>query len=92
MAAGGDQDGNIRIGISLPNLAQHGRQDNLTGHRTGMVAGNQDDPVLSLCQFPQGDPTLWGCHGSLHQFLPGQFWIISFNPGSQYIDFFKIVI
>ena len=45
VAAGGDQNSNIGLGISLTDLGQHPGHDDLTGDRAGMVTGDRKSVV-----------------------------------------------
>ena len=50
---GGDQDGDVGVRVALPDLIQQDRKGDLAGHGPGVVAGDQNDLVLSLGQLPQ---------------------------------------
>ena len=69
--AGGDQDGDIRLRIAAADLLQQQRQRQLAGYSAGMVARNQYDPVLALCQLR----TAGGCADRVGERLPNQLWL-----------------
>ena len=48
VAAGGDQDGDIRVGAALTDLSEHLGNDAFAGHGAGVVAGDEDDLLLAL--------------------------------------------
>ena len=50
---GGDENGNVRVGIARANFLQQQGQGDLAGHGPGMVAGNDDDVPFAFRQRPQ---------------------------------------
>ena len=51
VASGGNEDRDLRLRISPPNLRQHRWQNNLAGHRSCVVTGNDHHIPFTLCQF-----------------------------------------
>ena len=51
MAAGGNQDGDSCIWISLADFGEHSWNNDFAWNRTGMVTRNQDDIAFSLGKF-----------------------------------------
>ena len=76
VAAGGDEDSDVGVGVALADLRQHLGHDDLAGHGTGVVAGDDDNLLLALSH----DGQLGGADGVLQgltdQLLLGQLGLV----------------
>ena len=71
VAAGGDEEGDVGVGIALANLLEHGRDDDLAGHRAGVVGADDDDLLLALGHDGQGRGADGVGHGGAHELVRG---------------------
>ena len=67
MQTGCNQDGDIRIGIARADFLQQNGERQLAGYGAGVVAGDQYDFMLALCQLAQA-----GCADGVFQRLTHQ--------------------
>lgn len=61
--AGGDEQGDVDVGVAFPQLGQHKGENVLAGHRTGVIADDNGRGFLAFCQLSQAGGTHGGSHG-----------------------------
>ena len=71
VAAGGDQQGDVGVGAALADLLQHRGDDDLAGHRAGVVGADDDDLLLALGHDGQGRGADGVGHGGAHELVRG---------------------
>ena len=49
--AGGDEEGDVDVGVALPQLGEHEGEDVLAGHRAGVIADDDGGGLLALGQL-----------------------------------------
>ena len=75
VASGGNENGDLRLRISAPDLGQHLRDDCLAWHRAGVVTCQQYNFMLSLCQLPQRGTADGILQGLGYQCISGSRWL-----------------
>ena len=83
VAAGGDEDGDVCVGIALADLREHLGDDAFAGHGAGVIAGDEDDllPALGHDAEPRGPDGVG--HGVFDQLLRTLGGDIVVHPGDQ---------
>ena len=83
METGGNENGDIDVGICLANAAQQDRHGHLAGHRARMVAGYDDHTLLPLDQVFQLCAADGVVHGTLDNLLLGALHLCASGIGFQ---------
>ena len=81
--AGGDEDGDLCIGVSGPDLLQEDRECDFAGHSPGMIAGHDDDAALACCQVSEPGTSNWIGQSFLYQSSLTHAGVIVVDTGSQ---------
>ena len=81
--AGGDEQGDVDVGVAFPQLGQHKGENVLAGHRTGVIADDNGRGFLAFCQLSQAGRTHGRSHGLTHDVVLAAFCLQSPNGGFQ---------